>query len=201
MRRITIVAPESKQGEPALELACSKLSAALCDAGLDASCVWPSQHQHHPQGDVVVVRTRDCGGAETCRILSAQSDGRRVLTVEGDDRSVAYGLFRLAERVRLGQDLWRTEGEHSPAFPLRIFSEQGGLLDIPDIGYYSDETPYVNETILRQELDELKRLLPHLVEMGYNAFAVLNPNVEEYVDYGHLDKPVYAPDDPHRIPR
>ena len=78
-----------------------------------------------------------------------------------------------------------------------MFSEQGQLLDIPDFGYYSEESPYVDRERLEKEVDELKRLVDHVVALGYNTLTVLHLSFEEYIDYRYLDKPVYAPGDRH----
>ena len=133
------------------------------------------------------------------RILPQALQGSRILRVEGDVRGLMYGLFKLTERVRLGDTIWETYIERSPAFPLRMFSEEGQLLDIPDFGYYSDSPPYVNETLLRNDVDEAKKLVDAIARLGFNALAVLHLSFEEYIDYRYLDKPVYDAGDPHRM--
>jgi hypothetical protein len=110
-----------------------------------------------------------------------------------------YGLYKLAEKIRLKEDFWELQYEATPAFLVRMFSEEGQLLDLPDIGYYSKEPPYVNQQILRTEVDELKSLMRNVVKLGYNRFVLLNLGIEEYIDYKYLDKKVYSDDDPHRM--
>ena len=58
--------------------------------------------------------------------------------------------------------------------------------DIPDVAYYRDGPPYVNEERLGKELKELKRLVDHVAREGYNTLVVLHLSFEEYVDYKYL---------------
>ena len=203
----TVVMPAARQGDAGYTLACDALVAALRDGGRDALAAWLAPDGALPAGDVIAVGRRKGIAAaawrppkpEAFRIVPLSLPGRRALLVEGDERGTMHGLFRLAERVRLGDDPWKVKMESSPAFPLRIFSEEGQLLDIPDVGYYSDTPPYVNEAILRKEIEQAKQLLRHVAAHGFNTFAFLHLNVEEYIDYRHLDKPVYPPGDRHRL--
>ena len=43
----------------------------------------------------------------------------------------------LAEKIRIDNNFWQVEVNQAPAFPLRIFSEEGQLIDIPDRGYFN----------------------------------------------------------------
>jgi len=204
--RIAIVAPQARQHDAGYVLACEALGDALRFRGGKASVVWRGRDASLRPGDVIVVgRPKEASEPawlpskpEGYRIAPVQLAGRRALIVEGDERGTMYGLFKLAERIRLGDDVWKIETTSCPAFPIRIFSEEGQLLDIPDRGYYTDEPPYVNEKLLRDELDEAKRMIGHVVRLGYNTLAVLHLGVEEYIDYRHLDKQVYPPNDRHR---
>lgn len=122
---------------------------------------------------------------------------RRTVAVEGDVRGTLYGAFKLAERIRLGDDPSTLRLEHVPAFPIRMFAEQGQMLDLPDVGYYSDHPPYVNQARVRQDVDALKRDLRQVLKLGFNAFSFLNLNVEEYVDYKFLSQRIYPAGDRH----
>ncbi len=203
---VTIVVPAARQRDAGYVLACHRVLEALKSKGLDASVAWRVPGAPLPAGDLIVVGEPATVTApwrppnpDGFRIAALSMAGRRALAVEGDERGTMYGLFKLAERIRIGDDPWRVQMTSTPAFGLRIFSEEGQLLDIPDIGYYSDQPPYVNVAALRKDIDQAKRLLTHVAANGFNAFAFLHLNVEEYIDYAHLDKPIYPPDDLHRV--
>jgi len=134
--------------------------------------------------------------SETFAITSPR---KRSLLVEGGSAlGVAYGLYHLAEQIRLGEDVWQVRAREGPFFRDRLFSEEGQLLDLPDRGYYSDDPPYLNVDVLKSEIAHLRALLPHLLRHRFNGLTILHLNVEDYVDYDLLDKPIYAQDDPHR---
>ena len=212
---ITIVVGEEKVKDAGLLLALEEVAEAVRSAGHQVTTVRCTTGSLLPAGNLILVGWHKDLSAERLadksvdtwaspkpegyRIKQVSSPDRKVLLVEGDRRGMKYGLFKLAERIRLGDVLWKIEIESAPAFGLRLFSEVGELLDIPDIGYYSDSPPYVNEMILRQEVDEEKEMIRHIVGLGYNAFSILNLGVEEYIDYRYLDKQIYADDDRHRV--
>ena len=213
--KITIVACDGREKDSGYLLALEEVAEAVRSTGNEVSTVRLGVDEPLPAGNIILAgRHKDISAErladksvdawtspkpEGYRIKPILSPDRKVLLVEGDRRGMMYGLFKLAERIHLGDDLWKIEIESAPAFGLRLFSEEGQLLDIPDIGYYSDSPPYVNEMILRQEVDEEKEMIRHVVGLGYNAFSVLNLGVEEYIDYRYLDKPVYPADDRHRV--
>ncbi|MBN2562109.1 MAG: hypothetical protein JXQ75_14380 [Phycisphaerae bacterium] len=202
---MTLLLPETLQTDAGYRLAATRVAEALRSRKVAASTVWFKQSAPLPSGDLIVAGQRDddraaqhlANSPEAYHIWAKTAGNRRVLRVVGGTRGAMYGLFKLAERIRLGEALWTIQIDTSPAFGLRIFSEEGQLLDIPDRGYYTETPPYVNESLLRQETEELKRLIPHVVALGYNAFALLHLGVEEHIDYRYLDQAVYAPDDPH----
>ncbi len=197
----TIVVDRAKQEDAGLALAVGDLRKSL-----NAKVAYLNSGENLPTGDIVVIGRREGlpgegftpSRPEAYRIRPFDRVGARGLVIEGDERGLMYGTFKLARRVQLGDDPWSMELEAAPAFPLRFFSEEGQLWDIPDLAYYSDQPPYVNEERLKTELDELKRLVDHVAREGYNTLVVLHLSFEEYVDYMYLDKPVYAADDPHR---
>ncbi len=203
---INVVVPKKLQEDAGLRLATNDLVEALQNASDDkVSVIYRSDSGGLPAGDVILIgrpnKTRDdsrpAATAESFRIRPSSLDDRNGIVVEGETPGLMYGVFRLAERVRLGRSPWDVKLESTPAFPMRMFSEEGQLLDIPDFGYYSDEPPYVDEKRLQVEVDELKRLVDHIVRLGYNTFTILHLSFEEYVDYRYLDKPVYEPGDRH----
>ena len=197
----TVAIDKAKQNDAGLALAAGDLEKAL-----GAEVAYLGSDDKLPQGNIVVIGRREeiPGEAftppkpEAYRIRPFEHASGRGIVVEGDDRGLMYGTFKLARRIQIGDAPWSIKLEAAPAFPLRFFSEEGQLWDIPDVAYYADRSPYVNEKRLQKELDELKRLVDHVAREGYNTLVVLHLSFEEYVDYKYLDKPVYAENDPHR---
>ncbi len=204
---VKIVVPEANKFDEGCNLACEYLTKAFKSKNINTSIVWIEPETKLPEGDLILVGSREevaekpwqASKPEEYRITPISLAGRRMLMIEGDERGIMYGMFKLAERIRIEDDFWQVKINMAPAFSLRIFSEEGQLLDIPDRGYYSDNSPFVNEIILREEVDEVKELIQHIVSLGYNAFSLLHLGVEEYIDYKYLDKQVYPPDDRHRV--
>ena len=206
-KRVTIVVPDSRKADEGYKLACEYITHALQSKDIYTSLVWLAPEVLLPEGNLILVGSRKEVSDETWqgtkpeeyRITPVSLNGRKGLMVEGDERGTMYGMFKLAERIRIDSNFWQGEINQAPAFPLRIFSEEGQLLDIPDRGYYINKPPYVNEEIMRAEVDEMKNLIRHVVSLGYNSFSLLNLGVEEYLDYKYLDKQVYSQDDRHRV--
>ena len=204
---VTIVAPEARKTDEGYKLACEYVTHALQSKDISASLVWLTPDLPLPEGNLILMGNRkdvhderwQPEKPEEYRIAPVNLSGHKGLLVEGDERGTMYGMFKLAERIRINSNFWECEINQAPAFPLRIFSEEGQLLDIPDRGYYSDKTPYVNEEIMYAEVDEMKNLIRHIVSLGYNSFSLLNLGVEEYIDYKYLDKQIYSQDDRHRV--
>ena len=150
--RVTIVAPEARKADEGYKLACEYVTHALQSKDMNVSLIWLAPDNPLPQGDLILVGSRkevsdepwQGEKPEEYRITPVSQTGRRVLMVEGDECGTMYGMFKLAERIRIEDDFWQVKINMAPAFPLRIFSEEGQLLDIPDRGYYSDKSPYVN---------------------------------------------------------
>ncbi|MBE9510825.1 MAG: hypothetical protein IMY71_08105 [Bacteroidetes bacterium] len=204
---VTIVAPEARKADEGYKLACEYVTHSLQSKDISVSLVWLAPDLTLPEGNLILMGSREDLSDESWqpekpeeyRISPVNLNGRKGLMVEGDERGTMFGMFKLAERIRIDSSFWQVEVNQTPAFPLRIFSEEGQLLDIPDRGYYSDNPPYVNEEIMRAEVDEMKNLIGHVVSLGYNSFSLLNLGVEEYIDYKCLDKQVYPQDDRHRV--
>lgn len=200
---VTVVVPQAKQGDAGLALAVRD----LCQALGNAKVAYRDSAAALPTGELILLGTEPQEAAETdlalsaegYRIRPAQIDGRRVATVAGDVRGLMYGTFKLAERVRLGDDPMNVNVRLAPAFKQRMFSEQGQLLDLPDRNYYADEAPYVNEKMLRQEIDEAKSQVDHVAKLGFNTITFLHLGFDEYVDYKYLDGPIYKQGDRHLV--
>ena len=198
---VSIVVPQEKRKDAGIMLAVKDLQRAVPGSAI----------MHHassaklPAGDLILIGrpgevTQPTGPPlkpEAFRIRAAGLAGRKSAVIEGDQRALMYGAFKLAERIRLGDDPFAVKIASAPEFPMRMFSEEGQLLDLPDIAYYSDKAPYVNESRLRKEIDEAKILVDHVARLGFNTITFLHVNCEDYVDYKYLDKPIYAKGDRH----
>ncbi len=123
------------------------------------------------------------------------------LEVSSPGIGLVYGLFELAECIRRDGLNWSLRRNERPAFAERIFSYQGTLLDLPDEGFYFRHPPYVNEPLLRQQIDEAKSSMRRLLAYKFNTICFLNLNVEDYVNYDHYRNGwlVYPPDSLHRM--
>lgn len=196
-----IVIPSEKRGQAGLALAADDLREALGQAAI----VYADPSQDLPRAPTIFLgRCRQAEASpgpplkpEGFRIRDAGLQERKAVVIEGDERGVMYGTFKLAERIRLGDDPWSLELESTPAFPMRMFSEEGQLLDLPDRNYYCDEPPYVDVPRLRRDVEEAKRLVDHVARLGYNTVTFLHVNCEDYIDYQYLEGPIYPPGDRH----
>ena len=199
----TIVVPAKHQTDAGLKLAVE----ALREAMQQPTFVYLEPDADLPAGPLVFAgrpgQVAPHEGSplkpEAFRIRSAALAGRKATVIEGDARGRMYGVFKLAERIRLGDDPFAMDIESAPAFPLRMFSEEGQLLDLPDRNYYSEAAPYVDEPRLRKEVDEAKLLVEHVARLGYNTVTFLHVNCEDYIDYKYLDQAIYAEDDRHLV--
>ncbi len=204
-KAVTVVLPPDATNDVGYQLASRAVADALIAKGHAATCTTLKTATDLPGGDVILASHQEMDGAsrpeqpEGFRISPVSRPNRRALTVVGDQRGLMYGLFRLAELITISDDPWQIQYTSSPDFPIRIFSEQGQLLDIPDIAYYSDQSPYVNTALLSNDVEKTKQLMRHVAANGFNAFAFLHLNVEEYIDYRYLDQTIYPDDDRHRL--
>lgn len=194
----TVVVPATWQRDAGLSLAIDD----LCDALGSASAIYRAKNEPLPSADLVLLEEQPQTEAEPLplegfHIKSVGPPGSNTVCVRGDVRGRMYGVFKLAERVRLGGQLNRMNLRMNPAFPLRMFSEQGQLLDLPDRNYYSDQYPYVNAERLRRDVTEAKKLIDHVVRLGFNTITFLHVNCEDYIDYNYLDSPIYPKEARH----
>lgn len=170
--------PES---DPALEMAAGELRAALSKAG----------------GGRVVLEGKS---------LAPELEGFEIAPAEGGLRitsqgaGLIYGTFRLAEIVRRDGFTPSLHLRESPAFAERMFSFEGGLLNLPDEGFYWRQAPFVNPEVLRRETDGARQAMRMAVRHGFNSITFLNLNLEDYVNYDRLGNgfEVYAADSLHR---
>ena len=139
------------------------------------------------------------GKKEAYRISQIKQPTANVLKIEGDRRGGMYGIFKLAEQLQLGDNLWEISLERAPEFSMRMYTELGQLFDLPSVGYHLFEEPWVNHERFEKEKEELKRLIDQLAKLGFNTFTILHVNFEDYITYKYLDKEVYGQDDVHRL--
>jgi len=200
---ISIVVPQDKANDAGLILAVKDVQRAV-----PGSAFMPhGSSAALPAGDLILIgRPLEVTQLsapplqpEAFRIRRAGLTARKAVVIEGDERGLMYGAFKLAERIRLGDDPFTVSIESAPEFPLRMFSEEGQLLDLPDQSYYAEHSPYVDEIRLRKEIDEAKLLVDHVARLGFNTITFLHVNCEDYVDYRYLDQPIYAVGDRHLL--
>ena len=143
----------------------------------------------------IEVRSTERSGGEGFEIEPlASATGLRV---SGAPAGAAYGLVHLAERLVIDGPDWQMRASSSPVLAERMFSETGQLLCLPDWGFWSEQPPYVDEAVLDEEIDELKRLAPHLVRNRFNALCIMHMNVDAYIDYRYFERPVLREHDRH----
>lgn len=200
---ISIVAPQDKGNDAGLMLALKDIKHAV-----PGIVILPQASSAAlPAGDLILVgrpgEVTPLPGPplkpEAFRIRAVGLAGHKAVVIEGDERGLMYGAFKLAERIRLGDDPFALTIESAPEFPLRMFSEEGQLLDLPDQSYYADQAPYVDESRVRQEINEAKRLVDQVARLGFNTITFLHVNCEDYIDYSYLDQPIYAAGDRHLV--
>ena len=197
-KSIYIVLEAAPSGDLALQLATEGLQQALLSRGVKAGL------------------SQSCESGARCIILKGTDefrDDRKVvsqgftiqpvsqgLQVSSAGVGLVYGTFKLAEAIRRDGIDWTLHLSETPAFEERIFSYQGTLFSLPDEGYYSRHSPYVNEPLLRRQVDEARKAMRALLPYAFNSLAFLNLNVEDYVNYDLLGdgKLVYGPDSLHR---
>lgn len=125
----------------------------------------------------------------------------RGIEVSSPGIGLVYGTFKLAEAIQREGLNWNLNISETPAFPERIFSYQGILFSLPDEGYYFRHSPYVNEPLLKQQVEEAKLAMRRLLPYSFNTVAFLNLNIEDYINYDLLGDghQVYSSDSLHRV--
>ncbi len=201
---VKIIVPSTLKNDQGINMAIDDLSKSLNTDNV----VFVDNGKVPRKGDLIIL-----GGAaadvaaspwkapdnESYRIMPSGDQHRRVVVIQAEsNRGLMYGALKLAEQIKLGKNPYNVNMENSPAFPLRMYSEEGQILDLPDLNYYSDTPPYVNEDRLKSEIDEAKILVDNVVKLGYNAITFLHVNFEDYIDYKYLDKVIYPENSIHR---
>lgn len=180
-------------------LAIKDLISALKSFDYEASIIYSTKRDSLFRENIIVINNINAGLGESFKIKSEKVNGRYSLEIEGGDRGLMYGIFKLAEEIRLKKQIWNSNIEMSPEFSRRMYAEEGQLLDLPSIGYHLFKPPWVNNDRLKAEVNELKQLIDFIAKMGFNTFTILHVNFEDYINYRYLDKEVYQKNDVHRI--
>lgn len=151
------------------------------------------------EGDRIIINSVTDSLGESYSIKPVNIPKGRTLMVSGGKRGLMYGIYKLAEEIRIGKDLWDISLDMSPAFSRRIYAEEGQLLDLPSVGYHLFKPPWVNNERFEKEKEELKKLINEIARMGFNTFCLLHVNFEDYINYKYLDKEIYGQKDVHRL--
>lgn len=197
-RTVSIVFENAPRQDPALKLALEDLKQALRAHGFSAdfSVAVPSGGQR--------IVLKGSGEFRDDRAISSQGFAiepvANGLQVSSPGIGLVSGVFKLAESIRRDGVDWNLRRSESPAFGERIFSYQGILFNLPDEGYYSRHEPYVNEPLLKEQVESAKEAMRRLLPYGFNSIAFLNLNVEDYINYNRWGdgNRVYPPDSLHR---
>ncbi len=206
--KVCILVPTQLETDAGYALALGELKSVLEKDHHQVNISYHEEGDALPDGNRIIVGDLGKAGPaeqavlqdeEAYRISSAREGKANVLRVEGGIRGGMYGLFKLAEQLRLGDNLWDIRMDMAPEFPMRMYTELGQLYDLPSVGYHLFEEPWVNHERFEAEKAELKRLIDQVAKLGFNTFTIMHVNFEDYITYKYLDKEVYGPDDVHRI--
>jgi len=201
---INIIVPSSLRNDEGINLAIEDLGTSLKSVNV----VYVDNGVVPRKEDLIILGGEAADAAispwkapdnESYRIMPSVDQNRRVVAIQAENnRGLMYGALKLAEQIKLGKNPWQVKLEASPAFSLRMYSEEGQLLDLPDLNYYSDKAPFVDEDRLKSEIAEAKILVNHVAKLGFNAVTYLHVNFEDYIDYIYLDKVIYPANSIHR---
>jgi len=205
-QNITVVMPSKYESDAGYNLALKELRLALENNNYLLTTSYVSPGNSLPKGNKIIVGNFEADSArrkpfknEAYRIFRVNNRKENVLQIEGDAKGLMYGMFKIAEELKLNKNLRDISLEMAPDFPLRMYTEVGQLFDLPSIGYHLFESPWVNNERFEREKKELKLLIDEVVKMGFNAFTILHVNFEDYITYHYLNKEIYGKDDVHRL--
>jgi hypothetical protein len=204
---VSILLPAQLEADAGYDLALKELETVLEKKSYQSTIHYLETNEPWPDGNRIIVG--DVGNKNTIvpsplkdeayRISQAREPTANMLKIEGDRRGGMYGLFKLAEQLQLGGNLWEINLERAPEFSMRMYTELGQLYDLPSVGYHLFEEPWVNHERFEAEKEELKRLIDQVAKLGFNTFTIMHVNFEDYITYKYLEKEVYGQDDVHRI--
>jgi hypothetical protein len=203
---VSILLPAQLKADAGYDLALGELQTVLQGKDIQTTLHYLETEEPVPGGNRIVVGDLGQGTTnsspltdEAYRISQAAENTANLLKIEGNTKGGMYGIFKLAEQLRLGNNLWDIELEAAPEFSMRMYTELGQLYDFPSVGYHLFEAPWVNHERLEAEKEELKRLIDQVAKLGFNTFTIMHVNFEDYITYKYLEKEVYGQDDVHRI--
>jgi len=112
---VSIVVPQDKKDDAGLMLAAADIQHATADSTI----VYYAPPAKLPTGDLILIgrptAVTPVPGPplkpEGFRIRAAGLAGRKSVVIEGDQRGTMYGAFKLAEKIRLGEELWKVNVE------------------------------------------------------------------------------------------
>lgn len=205
--KVSILLPVQLEADAGYDLALKELESVLETKRYQPTIHYLKADEPLPDGNRIMVgnfrkeKTIDSSPLkdEAYRISQAKENAANVLKIEGDRRGGMYGLFKLAEQLQLGKNLWEISMEMAPEFSMRMYTELGQLFDLPSVGYHLFEEPWVNHERFEKEKAELKKLIDQVAKLGFNTFTILHVNFEDYITYKYLDKEVYGKDDVHHL--
>ena len=195
---INLSIPETVLSDEGYSLAIEDLKLALIASGFKIELNGLSDRGIQKENNIVIANVNNKMD-ESFKIVYDKGEKNKCLRVEGGSNGLMYGIFKLAEEIRLGKNLWDIKLEMSPEFPRRMYTELGQLYDLPSGGYHLLKSPWVNHERFEKEKKELKILIDQVAKMGFNTFTIMHVNFEDYINYKYLDKEVYSKDDVHRI--
>lgn len=204
---VSIVIPYQYETDAGYNLALAELRMVLKKNNYQAKIQYLEKGSTLPKGNRIIVGDigtergtgEDPMKDEAYKIHQIESMKGKALKIDGDTRGLMYGIFKLAEQLQLGKNLWDISLEMSPDFPRRMYAELGQLYDLPSGGYHLFEAPWVNHERFENEKKELKVLIDQVAKLGFNTFTIMHVNFEDYINYKYLDKEVYSKGDVHRI--
>jgi hypothetical protein len=197
--RIHFNISKSVYADKGYSLALKELTYALIDQGYKIEGNDNLDKSGIQKQNIIVIENVNNNMGESFKIYSMQGVHRNIIRVEGGSNGLMYGIFKLAEEIRLGKNIVDIKLTMSPEFSRRMYAELGQLYDLPSPGYHLLKSPWVNNERLETEKKEIKLLIDHIAKMGFNTFTILHVNFEDYINYKYLEKEVYSKDDVHRI--
>lgn len=120
------------------------LSSALSSFNSVVKIVCTSKSDSLSSENRIVISNVNVALGDSYKIRAKKISGSNSLEIEGGERGLMYGIFKLAEEVRLEKKLWSIDIEKSPEFSRRMYAEEGQLLNLPSVGYHLFKPPWVN---------------------------------------------------------
>lgn len=139
-------------------LAVKDLSSALSSFNSVVKIVYTSKSDSLSSENRIVISNVNVALGDSYKIRAKKISGSNSLEIEGGERGLMYGIFKLAEEVRLEKKLWSIAIEKSPEFSLRVYAEERQLLNLPSVGYHLFKPPWVNHNKDGTDIDGCNRV-------------------------------------------